>query len=313
MLWAHADSLVDFDTGSSDLFLPGPSCGATCAGHSIYDPTQSSTSSDIHKSFQLKFGDGSSVQAEAYEDVVSVAGMPAIAQALGVSSTYSTGFGIPSFPPDGLLGLGFPSISKFGQPPVFNTLIAEGILNAPAFGVYLADSGGELFLGGTNPNLYQGGFTFVPVTKEAYWQVTLDEITVDDRPVLLSTFPVIIDTGTTLLVGPPQEVAAVYAQIPGALPYVREIANGLYTIPCDFNYTLALTFGGRSFSIDPSTFNQGPADDTPGRCFAGLAFDPDLTLEGFWIIGDVFLRNVYTVFDAGSSHVGFASLAYPTS
>ncbi|KAH9008191.1 hypothetical protein EDB84DRAFT_1551872 [Lactarius hengduanensis] len=32
-------------------------------------------------------------------------------------------------------------------------------------------------------------------------------------------------------------------------------------------------------------------------------------MAGFWIIGNVFLRNIFTTFDLGNNGVGFASLA----
>jgi cathepsin D len=66
---------VDFDTGSSDLFLPGPQCRETCSGHTLYDPSESDSSSDTGRSFRLKFGDGSTAIVEGYTDVVSVAGL----------------------------------------------------------------------------------------------------------------------------------------------------------------------------------------------------------------------------------------------
>ncbi len=66
---------VDFDTGSSDLFLPTPMCGANCSGHQLYDPRASSTAKDLHKTFSLSFGDGSTAKGEQFTDVVSIAGL----------------------------------------------------------------------------------------------------------------------------------------------------------------------------------------------------------------------------------------------
>jgi len=74
--------------------------------------------------------------------------------------------GFQSEPEDGLLGLAFQSISKFNAPPVFQTLISKGVVTSPVFGIKLASSGSELFLGGTNSKLYTGGFTWVPLTMQ---------------------------------------------------------------------------------------------------------------------------------------------------
>ncbi len=64
---------MDFDTGSSDLFLPSSTCGSTCEGHKAYNSSASSSSRDLGKNFTLAFGDGSSVSGEEYTDVVIVA------------------------------------------------------------------------------------------------------------------------------------------------------------------------------------------------------------------------------------------------
>ena len=66
--------IVDFDTGSSDLFLPGPDCGQSCTGHTTYDPSSSSTSTSLDKDFSLAYGDGSTVSGTQYSDVVSING-----------------------------------------------------------------------------------------------------------------------------------------------------------------------------------------------------------------------------------------------
>lgn len=67
-------AVVDFDTGSSDLFLPASTCGSTCAGHKKYIPASSSASVALGKSFSLKFGDGSTVSGDLFADTVEIAG-----------------------------------------------------------------------------------------------------------------------------------------------------------------------------------------------------------------------------------------------
>lgn len=65
---------MDFDTGSSDFFLPGVDCDSNCDGHTLYNPSSSSTASDKGQTFNLQFGDNSTVSGEWYTDTVTLAG-----------------------------------------------------------------------------------------------------------------------------------------------------------------------------------------------------------------------------------------------
>jgi hypothetical protein len=67
---------VDFDTGSSDLFVPSVTCDSSCSGHDAYDPSNSSTSRDLGQQFSLAYGDGTTtVSGEEYSDDVTIAGL----------------------------------------------------------------------------------------------------------------------------------------------------------------------------------------------------------------------------------------------
>ena len=70
----HYFLVVDFDTGSSDLFLPGVNCTA-CQGHTIYDTQDSSTAVPLNKEFDLEYGDGSTVSGLQYNDTVTLSGI----------------------------------------------------------------------------------------------------------------------------------------------------------------------------------------------------------------------------------------------
>jgi cathepsin D len=296
---------VDFDTGSSDTFLPGRNCRVNCQGHKVYNTAASSTAVDTGDTFSLAFGDGSTVSGEIFTDTVTIGSLTASRQAVGAATQYSTGFALSEFPPDGLMGMGFPQISVFGANPVFQTLVAQGQTTQPVFSFKLATSGSELFLGGIDTRLASGTFANVPVTRVGFWEVNMGAVSANGRTAG-SNIDTIIDTGTTLVIGDPRTVAALYAAIPGAQDASRTIGAGFFTFPCNTDPRVTLTFGGRQFPISLDTFNLGQVSAGSTNCVGGVVSESGLS---FWVVGDVFLQNVYTVFDVGNEQVRFANLA----
>lgn len=120
---------------------------------------------------------------------------------------------------------------------------------------------------------------------------------------------VILDTGSSLIVGDPTNVSRFYAKIAGS----QSIGNGQYTVPCNALPVVSLVFGGRAFPIDPTIFNQGPIAVGSNQCLGGVvATSNNQAKPLYWTVGNVFLRNVYAVYQLGSSkcsggQVGFAT------
>ena len=299
---------VLFDTGSSDMFLAGPTCGATCAGHAIYDPAQSSSSASTGKNFSLAYGGGATVKGAQYTDTVSIAGLSATNQTLGAATMYSPQLGIDTFPADGLLGMAFPAISNFPANPVFATLVAESQAAQAVVGFKLAQTGAgpEMYVGGTNAALYTGQFTYVPLEDKAWWQIKVDAI--DARAsggnATLQTLHAIVDTGTTLIIGDPAEVDRFYTSL-GARN-ATEFGQGFYAFPCNAVPDVSITLGGTQFAISKESFNFGPVSEGSSDCVGGIIGQAGAP---FWILGAVFLQNVYAAFDYGNAQVGFAQLA----
>ncbi|KAH7914900.1 acid protease [Hygrophoropsis aurantiaca] len=291
---------IDFDTGSSDIFLAGPKCGASCLGHTIFNPNSSSTSKDLGQTFNATYGKGNAF-GELYTDVVTVAGYTATNQTIIVAEQYGDAFSDQDFPPDGLMGLAFQRLTGYDSPPFFLNLITQKAVPEPVFAVKLADNGSELLLGGINSDLYTGNITYVPVTEEAYWQIDIDGMSANGQQ-LIKNVSGIADTGTSLLTGDTTNVANFYASL-----NATSLGNGLYSLPCDNFPNATMEIGGRSFALSSETFNLGPVKYQSPDCVGGLVASD--VLNDLWILGDVFLRNTYTIFDVGNTQVGFAELA----
>jgi hypothetical protein len=94
-------------------------------------------------------------------------------------------------------------------------------------------------------------------------------VSVDGKDVGLQGRTAILDTGTTLIIAPPADAVAVHQQIQGA----QSDGQGGFIIPCTLNTTIALTFDGTSFAIDPRDLAIQPIDpnNPAGDCVSGIA------------------------------------------
>ncbi|KAF9321561.1 hypothetical protein BGZ91_004508 [Linnemannia elongata] len=295
---------VLFDTGSADLTLPGSHCGSSCSGHTLYDPSSSSAAQDLGRTFELIRDEGAKDSGEQFTDTVSIGGLTAAKQTIGVATQYSSGLESNQFPVDGILGMAFESISSFQALPVAQPLIAQGQMDKPVFSFKLAASGSELYLGGVNGALFTGNFTYTPVIQQGFWQANVDGIQGNGQTIL-SNIDAIIDTGSNMISLSPSEAKTFHDAL-GGTDASSTVGLGFYTFPCNSFPSVSFTFRGTSFPMSLETLNLGPTSSGSSDCVSSIRGD---ATSSFAVIGTSFLQNVYTSFDIGKSQIGFAKLA----
>ncbi|RUS34704.1 rhizopuspepsinogen precursor [Jimgerdemannia flammicorona] len=293
---------MDFDTGSSDCWIPAIDCGSTCKGKASYDPTKSSTYKKDGRPWSIQFNDGSISSGILASDTISLGTLVIKDQTIDLAKKLSGTFG--GIAADGILGLGFDANTAVQgiKTPVDN-MIARGLITDPVFGVFLGKAsrggGGEYVFGGYNKNKVGGTLTTIPVdNSQGLWGITIDGLSAGGKSV--GKFNGILDTGTTLLLLT-NKVASALAAILGA----TDNKDGTYTVPCDANKLADLVF-----SIGSAKFKVPKEDlvfqkDSKGVCMAGFGYGN----LPFAILGDMFLKNNYVVFNQKVPQVQMAPLA----
>ncbi|KZT72178.1 acid protease [Daedalea quercina L-15889] len=296
--------LIDFDTGSSDLWVPSSSCtSSVCTSKHKYTASSSTTTALKSGTFTIHYGDGSTVSGPVYTDTLSVAGITSTAQYFSPVTTLSNSFS--GDPIDGILGMAYQKISQLGQPPFVNLAKSQGHISSAVFGMKLASSGSELYIGGTDTALYSGSPEYHSVTGSGYWQISGAKALVNNKAVNTG-FQTIIDSGTTIMYGPPSAVQQFYKSVSGASLYDSQ--NGYYQFPCNKAPTVAFSWGGQSWTVSAANFNLGRVSSKSSYCVGALA-GQDLGLgTNVWLLGDSFMKNVYTAFSFDQNAVGFATL-----
>jgi len=206
---------------------------------------------------------------------------------------------------DGIFGLGYDTISVLGVVPPFYSLVNQKLIDEPVFGFYLAQAdgstGGQMTLGGVDSNHYEGELEWHDVRRKGYWEIDLNKIRLGDEEVDFDGSGAVIDTGSSLIVLQTALAEMINKQIGAKKNYA-----GQYTIECDAVASLpdfSFFFGKKEYKLSGSDYvlNAG------GSCISGfMGMDFPESLGDLWIVGDVFLRKFYSVYDLGNDRVGFA-------
>ncbi|PCH41020.1 endopeptidase [Wolfiporia cocos MD-104 SS10] len=295
---------VILDTGSSNLWVPSTKCTSiACFLHAKYDSSSSSTHKANGTEFSIQYGTGS-MEGFVSQDTLRI-GDIAIQHQDFAEATKEPGLTFAFGKFDGILGLAYDTISVNHITPPFYNMIDQKLIDSPVFSFRLGSSeqdGGEAVFGGVDKSAYTGSIDYVPVRRKAYWEVELEKVALGDDELELDNTGAAIDTGTSLIALPSDIAEMLNTQIGASRQW-----NGQYTVDCSKVPSLpdlTLTFNGKPYPLKGTDYIL----EVQGTCMSSFT-GMDINMPGggsLWIVGDVFLRKYYTVYDLGNNAVGFA-------
>jgi len=325
-----------FDTGSVNIWVSSDLCteGACAkAGRNRYNHSRSETYEMKHTTLEVKFGTGTLTGPLAVDDF-HIGPFTVHNQTFAMIEKME-GAVFDAVPLEGILGLAFPSMAAPGNVPFFDTIINQNALPHNQFAFYFSvdnPAANAVLWGGVDDRFYSGEIEYFPVVDSWYWSIVLKSFRIGDDVLVgntsddesnnnvgngtaslvestameASTFKAIIDTGTTFITAGEELYKQILEKIPAcpcsnvtkdshpSLVFQLENEDGE---PKDFVLEAHeyMTTDGNGENCSPVFMKLEIAGDHgPGM-----------------ILGDVFLRRFFSVFDRGDgeSHngrVGFA-------
>ncbi|KAE9978507.1 hypothetical protein EG328_001417 [Venturia inaequalis] len=299
---------LDPDTGSADLWVMStlqPSTERTGRPQNrVYDIAGGKIM-DGH-SWTIRYGDRSGANGKVYQDKVSIGEITVPNQAVEAASTVSKTFSKDPLN-DGLLGLAFGKLNTIKpskQPTWFEN--AKPKLLMPLFTVSLKRRAvGSYDFGYIDKSKYTGEIVWANVKgAKGFWDFPVTGFTVGGGQEVPIALNAIADTGSSLWYAPAKMVDAYYAKVPGAT--FSQLAGG-WNFPCSAKLPdISLTVSGKKVTVPGGNMNYQSIGTT---CMGGLQRDTGMP---FSIAGDVFLKNLFVVFEhpvSGQARLGFASAA----
>lgn len=296
------------DTGGTNSWVFGSDCKAkACEQHNTFGGEDSDTMKVSNIAWDVGYGTGT-VGGVLATDTISIAGL-SVRTTFGLASNASNDF--LSYPMDGILGLAPSTKSEIGT-TTFMDDVANGNLlqsNIVSFSLSRSVDGGkdgEVSFGVVDETKFSGKITYTNSQgRSGLWSIPLDDASVDGNACHFSKKSAIIDTGTSYFLVPPNDANVLHALIPGS-----SISGGNYIVPCNSTADVQLAFSGVNYSISPKDYVGKP---TSGSNCLSTIVGRKVFGDNDWLVGDVFLKNVYTVFDYDENRIGFAPRANKNS
>lgn len=306
---------VVYDTGSGNLLVPASDCESTaCLSHNRYDVEKSSTemvtncdenateAKDLDKATEIdiEFGTGK-VSGWCVRDQICMgsACTSTDTQHMAFIVAYEETddpFNHYSF--DGVLGLSLEGMAH-GSPYHIVDMLRKADDSLSIMSIFLADSdneASEVNFGGMKAARMASELFWVPVTgQQGYWEITIEDIAVDDEKTgLCENCRIAVDTGTSMLAAPSELV-----------PKMQEAMN--VKSDCS-NYDSLPTLG---FAVEGKVLHLYPSDyvekQSGAECrFSLMSLDMPPPLGPLFVLGIPFLQRYYSAYDFENQRVGFA-------
>lgn len=322
------------DTGSTDLWVIG-TCddSAECGSTPTFNSSASSTYTPTDQLFAMNYLDGGRSTGVWGGDVVRIGGQ-AVHTYFGISR-HTTNWGTAQ---SGLLGLAARAGSSKRVEPWWEGAARDW--TDAQFGLHLGRPGveGSVTFGGVDEEAYAGGLTYYSHTAlegwEAGWNIATGGVALNGRRLSSAVRMGVLDCGSTGIVGPKAEVDAFYAALDTE---IIDFKDGSYAFECSnpLNINASFVFGeygGTRLVTLPEqhyylrdadlAIVRGSGDEFAatggyeamrGRagtwCFGALgSWESTTEAADAWILGDSFLKNVYSAYRVEPRATGLAPL-----
>ncbi|XP_057583150.1 pregnancy-associated glycoprotein 2-like [Hippopotamus amphibius kiboko] len=290
------------DTGSADLLVFSIyDSSLACRAKKLFNPHLSRTFQGTQELFYIRYSCGSIFGSLGY-DTIQIGNLAIQGRRFGLSRWKN---GSTETPFDGILGLGYRSLALEMTTPIFDNLMAQGVISHPVFAFYLGDqkeNDSMVMFGGVDHSYHKGELEWIPVSQTHHWQMTMNRITMD-RMVMgcFNGCQAILDTWTVLLVGPSTLVRNIQKLINGTR-FGRE-----YVVPCSSITQLPdfiLNINGTDYPVPAEAYIW---KSPQGFCATNFQEHPEpSTKTETWILGAIFLRLYFSVYDRGNNSIGLA-------